>query len=364
VRLLLTGTNGVVGSALVRRLAINWPTDTEVVGVFSSPASLSAFAARLGALAKRVRPVVCDLTAASAAEDLAAELGGSNGTVVVHAAASVAWNRSLAEMWGPNVDATRAVATCARRTSDTARMIYISSAYAGYSGSRHRNTYEATKMAAENLLREEFADLEPTMFATSLVVGSRVDGQVDGFHGVYPLLKLVAEEVPFLVGSRTARIDVVPVDWVASELVALLRATLSGEPTEDVVAATGSASLTLPRLVAVAVEVLNAKRETAGLVPMAETPVLSFRQWGFIRRSLEAWEVPGIDRHQLERFERLLGIYTPYLKDSASRAPRNVREPAPCPSSYLEQVVSYWWHRERHRTRRPRRYPRSMPAAP
>jgi nucleoside-diphosphate-sugar epimerase len=349
MRLLLTGANGVVGSALVRALAQGWPADTEVVGVFSSAESEAAFATRIGLAAERMRPVVCDLTAASAVADLTAELGPAARTVVVHAAASVAWNRSLEEMWGPNVDATRSVAEFARSSSTVARMIYISSAYAGYSGARHRNSYEATKIAAETLLREEFPDLEPATFATSLVVGSSVDGQVDGFHGIYPLLSMIAEGVPFLVGSRTARIDLVPVDWVAAELLALVRAALAGRRSEDVVAAAGSASLTLPRLVAVAVGALDAERKAEGLSPLAETPVLSFRQWGFIRRSLDAWEVAGVDRGQLERFERLLGIYAPYLKDSASRAPSNVRRPAPDPAQYLERVVGYWWQRRRER---------------
>lgn len=357
MRLLLTGINGVIGSALVRRLAASWPADAEVVGVFSSVESSAAFAARLGAAAERVRPVVCDLARSFAADDLLTQLGRANETVVVHAAASIAWNRSLEEMWGPNVDATRAVASFARWSSDSARMIYVSSAYAGYSGGNHRNSYEATKVAAEGVLREEFTDLEPTAFATSLVVGSSADGRVDGFHGVYPLLGLIAEGVPFLVGSRTALIDIVPVDWVAAELAALTRAALAGERTADVVAAAGSAGLTLPQLIAAAVDSLNDECEAAGLTPIAEPPVLSFRQWGFIRRSLEAWEVRGVDRDQLRRFERLLGIYSPYLKDSASRAPSNVRAAAPSPSSYLDRVVSYWWRRAGPLGRRRRKLP-------
>lgn len=352
MRLLLTGANGVLGSAFVRKLAERHHSDVELVGVFSSPASYAAFAERLGAeIAARIRHVVCDLADPCAVETLTYALGRSEGTMVVHAAASVAWNRPLSEMWRPNVEATRAVAMVARRTSRTARVIYVSSAYADNQETDHRNTYEATKTAAESALRAEFPDLRPIVFAPSLIVGSSVDGRIDAFHGVYPLLELVADEVPFLVGSRTARIDIVPVDWVAAELLALVQAAWAGEQMDDVVASAGQASLALPDLVALAVRALNSERALERHKPVAQTPVLSFRQWRFIKQSLEAWDVTGIDQTQLARFERILGIYEPYLRNSISRAPRNVRATAPCPSSYLARVVRYWWHcHHRHRS--------------
>lgn len=356
-RLLVTGIGGAVGSGLAEALAARGPW-AEVVGVFSGERSRDAFWARAPeAVRARVRPVVRDLTDGPATLALARELAPARQTVVVHAAADVSWTASLKAARLGNVEVTRNVAELARALGADTRLVYVSSAYTATDGWEYRNTYEATKAEAERLLRDRYPDLDPVVFSCSLVVGHSRTGAIGRFHGIYPLLGLIERhEPPLLPGGRDRRIDIVPVDWVATELAALLERVASGGPVADVVAASGAAAPRLQELVTGAVAALDRARAAAGRGPVRELTLVPFRRWEFLRRSLDAWQVRGIPMPDKALLDRLIGVYRPYFEDDRVLPPTGTTAPCPPWSSYLDAVVGHWFAQ---RAGRPRALARS-----
>ncbi|MGW0831072.1 SDR family oxidoreductase [Streptomyces prunicolor] len=349
VRLLVTGIGGAVGSGLADALAAA-PPWAEVVGVFSGERSRDAFWERSSeAVRTRIRPVVRDLTDGPATLSLADELGPAGRTLVVHAAADVSWTASLEGARRGNVEVTRNVAELARTLGGDTRFVYVSSAYTAVEGWEYRNTYEATKAEAERLLRSDYGDLRPVVFSCSLVVGHSRTGAISRFHGIYPLLGLIdRHEPPLLPGGRDRRIDIVPVDWVASELAALLSRLAHGDggPVPDVVASSGTAAPRLEELVAGAVAALNQARVHAERPPVRELTLVPFRRWEFLRRSLDAWQVRGIPMPPKAFLDRLIGVYRPYFEDDRVLPPTGTVRPCPPWTEFLEPAVGYWFARQ------------------
>ena len=335
-RILLTGATGVVGSELVPRLRRMTSDDTEIVVLTRSGHSTG------------VRTLACDLADPMSVAAAGRGLGRAGHTIAVHCAADVSWHRSRERLWPLNVEGTRSLAALVRATSHEARLVYVSSAYTSREVTSYRNAYEETKAAAEGILHDEFADLEPVTFSCSLVVGDAATGAIARFHGLYPLFHILERFAPpFLVGERDVRVDLVPVDWVADELAHLVGQVIRGAGRDDVVASAGSAAPTFPVLVGLAVDALNRARQD-GRDQIGEIPVLRPRQWRFLRRTIDAWEVGDqVERAPLAVMERLLRRYQPYLEDGRVRPPTNVTAPAPPIDSYLDAVVTYWLAQQR-----------------
>ncbi|MEU6357209.1 SDR family oxidoreductase [Streptomyces sp. NPDC047072] len=356
-RLLVTGIGGAVGGGLAEVVAQRGPW-SEVVGVFSGERSRDAFLATAPeAVRARIRPVVRDLADPRATAALARELAPAQRTVVVHAAANVSWTASLEAARLGNVEITRNVADLARALGVGTRLVYVSSAYTATDGWEYRNTYEATKAEAERLLRADYADLGPVVFACSLVVGHSRTGVIGRFHGIYPLLGLIERhEPPLLPGGRDRRIDIVPVDWVATELAALLERVLYEGPVGDVVAAAGPAAPRLGELVTGAVAALDRARAAVGRAPVREVTLVPFRRWEFLRRSLDAWQVRGIPMPDKALLDRLIGVYRPYFEDDRVLPPSGTTTVCPPWPEYLDASVAHWFaRRAAGRTRAPAR---------
>lgn len=351
-RLLVTGIGGAVGGGLAEVLTDRGPW-SEVVGVFSGERSRDAFLARAPeAVRARIRPVVRDLSDGPATLALARELAPVQRTVVVHAAANVSWTASLEAARLGNVEVTRNVAELARALGADTRFVYVSSAYTATDGWEYRNTYEATKAEAERLLRERYADLRPVVFSCSLVVGHSRTGAISRFHGIYPLLGLIERhEPPLLPGGRDRRIDIVPVDWVATELADLLERALTGAQLADVVAASGTAAPLLGELVTGAVAALDRARAAVGRDPVRELTLVPFRRWEFLRRSLDAWQVRGIPMPDRALLDRLIGVYRPYFEDDRVLPPTGTTTPCPPWSRYLDASVDHWFSQRAGRPR-------------
>ncbi|MET9546448.1 MULTISPECIES: SDR family oxidoreductase [unclassified Streptomyces] len=356
-RVLVTGAGGAVGSAFLARLAERAPA-AGLVGVFSGEASRDAYLERAPrAVTDVLRPVVCDLTDEDATLALTGTLGRGRRTVLVHAAANVSWSASPEAARLGNVAVTRNTARLARALGDT-RFLLLSSAYTAVDDWEYRNTYEESKAEAERLLKRDFADLDPSVFSCSLVVGHSATGAISRFHGIYPLLGLVERyEPPFLPGDRDGLIDIVPVDWVASELCAMTEALLAGGPARDVVASAGEAAPRLSDLVSAVVTVLNRARREEGRPELADVPLVPYRRWDFLRRSVDAWKVTEIRLPNRQFLDRLIGIYRPYFENARVRLPENTTCPAPHWSGYVDGVVEYW------RTANVRRPPRVASAS-
>ncbi|WP_405884031.1 SDR family oxidoreductase [Streptomyces sp. NBC_01136] len=353
-RVLVTGIGGAVGRGLAEALAAD-PPAAEVVGVFSGERSRDAFMTQVPRPVRAlVRPVVCDLADAGRTSGFADELPPADRTVVVHAAANVSWTASPEAARHGNVTVTRNVADLARGLGPGTRFLYVSSAYTATEGWHYRNTYESTKAEAQRLLCSAYADLAPSVFSCSLVVGHSRTGAIGRFHGIYPLLALIDRHSPVLLpGERDRRIDIVPVDWVAAELAGMVHRTLRGGTPQDVVAAAGPAAPRLGELVTEAVGALNRLRARAGGRPLEPIALVPFRRWDFLRRSFDAWQVKGVALPDRALLDRLIGVYRPYFEDDRVLAPTAATRPCPPWQEYLDAVVGHWFAQQGRRARTP-----------
>ncbi|MEH1014239.1 SDR family oxidoreductase [Micromonospora sp. CPCC 206060] len=347
-RILVTGLGGALGSELAQRLTA-LAGNAELVGVFSSNRSRDRFLERADPVLRVVlRAEVCDLSDATAVAALANRLGRVHRTLVAHVAANVSWTLPLADAVRANVDVTRHVATLARRTSAATRFIYVSSAFTATENWRYRNTYEESKAAAERMLRADFADLTLSVFACSLVVGHSRTGSISRFHGIYPLVRLIERyELPVIPAGRNHRMDIVPVDWVAEELFQLMVDQLAGRGPRDVVASAGSAAPLMTDLVPQVVAVLNRHRLIEGRPIMSQVAVLGMRQYDFLRRSLDSWQVGNVRMPNPRVLDRVMATYRPYLEDGNVLPPTGTTAPVPAYADYLDPVISFWLDRSR-----------------
>lgn len=347
--ILVTGIGGAVGNELAAVLADRAPK-AEIIGVFSGESSRDAFLERSQEQVVRiVRPMVCDLTDSEATAGLAATLGAGRPTVLVHAAANVSWSASHEAAWRGNVELTRNIADLARALGNT-RFLLVSTAYTALNDCVYRNAYEETKAAAERMLRTEYPDLDLSVFSCSLVVGHSQTGDIARFHGLYPLIGLLERyQLPFMPGDEEGRIDIVPVDWVAEELYALVERLLDGGPAAEVVAAAGLAAPKLSELTDGVLGVLNRIRRADGRPELDGVPVVPFRRWDFLRRSIGAWGVQGIPMPNHQFLTWLIGIYRPYFEGGGVRPPSGVTRPAPDWRDYVDIVVERWQAEQRRR---------------
>jgi thioester reductase-like protein len=162
---------------------------------------------------------------------------------VIHSAAYVSYQPTPdGEPWQTNVLGTRRLLELCQSLGIT-QMHHLSTAFV--CGDRHglvyedeldcgggsKNAYERSKFAAEELVRQ-FPGIQATIYRPSVVVGDSRIGYTCTYHHFYRFLELavrlsakssrrqrVALRLP-LSGAETQ--NIVPVDWVAQALLALL----------------------------------------------------------------------------------------------------------------------------------------------
>ena len=244
---LLTGATGFVGMELLVRILEQ--TDRDVIALVRASDNEAAqarmddvLATLLPAAARprrgRVRAQAADLTAP--------DLGLSTMTrdrlagsicAVVHCAASISFDLELDEARRINVEGTREVLALAEEAAEHGsldRFVHVSTAYVagerddcaredeGDVGQGFRNTYERTKLEAEEIVR---ASAVPTaILRPSVIVGDSVTGWTPAFNVIYfPLQAFARGLFPNVPGDPDARLDIVPVDTVADALLELVR---------------------------------------------------------------------------------------------------------------------------------------------
>ena len=186
---------------------------------------------------------------------------------VVHCAASVSFGLDLDEARRINVEGTRhALAAAARHH---ARYVHVSTAYvAGRHtglfeeqaldcGQDFRNTYEQTKLEAERLVRESV--LDTVVLRPSIVVGDARTGWTTSFNVLYWPLRAYSRGLLEAVPARAqARVDVVPVDYVADAIVHVTRERPDVTGTLHLVA--GPDAVTVDELMGLAADKLDRPR--------------------------------------------------------------------------------------------------------
>ena len=357
-KILLSGAAGTVGLEFFKQLFGHKAEKVAgIICLFRTERSKETFLAQFPHLnAHVVTCLVCDLTQTAQVEEVIRSLPISEHILGIHCAANVDWQLPLSKIAVDNVDATlnfcRMLSAVARRAS----LIYVSSAYTSPTNWDYRNAYEESKAMAEQLVRSKYPELETTTFSCSLVVGDSKTGTISRFHGLYPLIRYMSSPgAPFVVGKKSCLIDIVPIDWVVQELLTLTNQKLEHAKVDDVVAAAGIHRISLADLItAIQTEVNHFKREHA-IEAQDTIPIISHRQWQFLKRSLHTWQIPSLPISKFRAFEYLLDIYAPYTQHEAVLPPKNIAVPAPSPDTYLGVTIQYWL--THHRQSVLRKYP-------
>jgi thioester reductase-like protein len=244
---LLTGATGFVGMELLLRILQQ--TDRDVIALVRASDGEAAQARVDEVLATllppaqrprrgRVRAQAADLTAPGLGLSPMARdrLAGSVGAVV-HCAASISFVLALEDARRINVEGTREILALAEEAAGRGaldRVVHVSTAYVageregcaredeGDVGQRFRNTYERTKLEAEEVVRG--SGLPASILRPSIIVGDSSTGWTPTFNVIYwPLQAFTRGLFPTVPADPGASVDIVPVDAVADALLELVR---------------------------------------------------------------------------------------------------------------------------------------------
>jgi thioester reductase-like protein len=256
-------------------------------------------------------------------------LSGEVGTVL-HCAASVSFDLSLADSRSVNVEGTRRMLDFARSCPQLERFSYVSTAYVAGEpgrlfredelavGQTFRNPYERSKFEAELAVRSEGAGLPVQILRPSIVVGDSTTGRTSSFNVLYGPLKAYARgHVRAIPAHRDSPVDIVPVDYVADRTHEL--ATNGPDGTFHLVA--GRNATTVGRLLDLSSEELGRSRLTV-------LPPTLYRRWihPWLRRRYPA----------LRRME----VYFPYFSMKVRFDDRRLG-PGPRVERYFHRLVRY-----------------------
>jgi nucleoside-diphosphate-sugar epimerase len=226
-RIFLTGATGFVGMEVLARLV---ERGDEVVTMIRA-ADVEGAQARLDdtlSLLWRDPSSYRDLVSALPG-DVTGDVPTVEADAAIHCAASISFDHPIDEARAINVEGTRKVLEAAR----VERLVHVSTAYVAgtyegrfrerqhTAGQGFRNTYEQTKWEAEQLVAQ--SGIPSAIARPSIIMGEAATGWTPSFNVLYWPLRAFSrglfETVPALADSK---VDVVPVDYVADGIVAIL----------------------------------------------------------------------------------------------------------------------------------------------
>jgi nucleoside-diphosphate-sugar epimerase len=233
----VTGATGFLGTRLVRELLDRQPH--AMLALLIRPGRVS-IQQRLDDLVPaqerhRVRAYAGDVSQpnlgldGSAYSQLAHEI-----TRIIHSAATVRFDHTLAEARSINVEGTVRVLDLAAAAPRLRSLAYVGTAYVAGErsdlvleselaiGQRYRNTYEQTKAEAEAQVRSRLKTIPGVILRPSIIVGDSKTGVTSSFKMMYWPLKIYARGLWRTVpGYADAVLDIVPVDYVAAAVARL-----------------------------------------------------------------------------------------------------------------------------------------------
>jgi len=343
-RVIISGATGVLGYELAKKL-VRELRDIEIVCFYRNSDPRLEYLKLNAVNGNTVKFLSCNLSVSDCIDYTIQSLSPVDECLGIHCAADVAWNKTLAEVIPINVQGSINFCEILRRTSKSPKIIYLSSAYTSTRDWEYRNTYEESKAMGEMEIKKRYPEMPISVFSCSLVVGNSSTGAIGRFHGIYPLLKFATLfDVPFFVGRKNCLIDLVPVDWTIEQLAALVNRSMNGNYNEDVVAAGGECRIPLIELAAIIYKQINKHRSEMGYPPKPVPPILSYRQWLFIQRTVKIWDIKGLPPRKFRYFEELLESYKHYIDNDKVLPPRNITCHAPDPRSYFDIVIDYWFN--------------------
>jgi nucleoside-diphosphate-sugar epimerase len=319
VRVLLTGSGGVLGSEVTARLR-------------GHPGVALVTATRTPVNSRDVRWLV-------GAEPPPDVLAG-HWDVIVHAAASTRWTMTREEATLANVDPTLAVLDLAG--PDT-HLVHVSTAYVEGDGVRadpstafgqNRNGYEWSKAKCEDLVRGRHPG-PLTVVRPPLILGGRPDGVISRFTGPYTMFRaLISGLAPAVVGEPGCYVEIAPVDEVAGVIVA---AVLGPPPTRQTTAVVtaGKDCLTLGEFLAEFTTTVNGLRAARNLPPVALPPFVPQRRWERLYLPMATRHLSEVQRYAVE----LLAMFQHY---TSMRSPIAPTHPVRDPAQVLARSLGYW----------------------
>jgi thioester reductase-like protein len=246
MNILITGGSGFIGSALLPMLVRDNSVDK--ITLLLRPSATHTANDRVESLIDKTflpseRYLARSKIVAAAGDLTAEDLGLDEPTKtrllrdcthILHIGASTDFGAPIEESRLINVEGTKrllAFAVTARVLGKLTRFDYVSTAFvAGTKPGRvtedelirnqaFANAYEQSKFEAEILVREHHKTLPTTIYRPSIVVGDSRNGYTPHFKVLYWPLQLLSRNIlPFIPCSRAARLDIVPVDFVATSM--------------------------------------------------------------------------------------------------------------------------------------------------
>jgi thioester reductase-like protein/NADP-dependent 3-hydroxy acid dehydrogenase YdfG len=344
MRYVVTGGTGFIGRRVVSRLLESQP-DAQV-WVLVRHQSLGRFERLALDWGERAKPLVGELPDLELSDETVAELGQVDH--LVHCAAIYDITVGEAEQRAANVEGTRAVIELAQRFHAT--LHHVSSiAVAGdfpgeYTeddfdvGQQLPTPYHQTKFEAEQLVRST-PGLRYRVYRPAVVVGDSRTGEMDKidgpyyFFGVLAKLAVLPSFTPILLPD-TGRTNIVPVDYVADAIVALMHA--DGRDGQ-------AFHLTAPKTVGLR-GIYRGIAETAGLPPLrgslprsAATALLKVGGRAKVVRGMAATQL-GIPP---EIFD-VVDLAPTFAADETRKALHGTGIDVPEFASYAPRLWQYW----------------------
>ncbi|WP_157521467.1 SDR family oxidoreductase [Mycobacterium sp. ACS4331] len=342
----VTGGTGFIGRRVVTRLLAADPTAQ--VWVLVRRESLARFERLATDWGERAHPLVGDLTAPDLGlpEQSVADLDGV--THVVHCGAVYDITAGDADQRAANVDGTRAVIELTQRLGATLHHVSSIAVAGDFAGTYTEadfdvaqnlpTAYHQTKFEAEQLVRE--ADgLRFRVYRPAVVVGDSVTGEMDKIDGPYYFFGLLARFAALprftpVALPDTGRTNIVPVDYVADALVALLSAEVDDGTTFHLTAPTSIGLRGIYRALAPA----------AGLPPLrgrlpraVASPALHPRGLVKAGRNMVAAQL-GVPPAVLD----VVDLPTTFTSDNTREALRGTGIEVPEFGSYAGRLWRYW----------------------
>lgn len=216
--ILVTGAGGLLGGAVAAELAAR---GQRVRALLRRPGPVLAHDG--GPAGSRVEPVMGDVRQPALGLDSAALAGVD---ALVHCAALTGFAEGAEAYRSVNIDGAANVLALAGRLG--VPVVHVSTAYvcglrsgpiaeADLPGDGFANGYEASKAAAEQLMRRAMAAGRPVVVARpSIIVGAWEDGAIRRFGDVYLLVRMFAlGRLTTMPAAPGASLDFVPIDRVA-----------------------------------------------------------------------------------------------------------------------------------------------------
>jgi nucleoside-diphosphate-sugar epimerase len=231
--LLLTGSTGLVGSALFNLLSSK---SRGFILLSREPTRLE--------MVRKVKPCQVlkgDITCPHLGLDdhTYAELTQSI-TEIIHCAAETRFGALLECARRTNTAGTREILDLALACPRLQKVAYISTVYVvgrsvGYfpeNSIRHHNgfcnAYQQSKYEAEQLISQAMGSLPVAVFRLSSIVGDSVTGRVSQFNHVHRLVRLFPQNVlPVAPGQPNAPVDLIASDWALPALAYLYESGFS-----------------------------------------------------------------------------------------------------------------------------------------